>query len=211
MPPGYTARVLIAWGDPVSDGPEFKQDASNTAAEQALQRGMHNDSVVYFPINGSARGLLVQNNGYAEEGLLFAQSAYATKGQRCRCRKTAAEKATARYAGFDHFLKGLIAGAFTRIIVILIRHSYPLLQENFAEGLYASWRVLVQRSDEVSINTRLNFYWQAKIWAGDAMAHGRANGLSVQLILGDLENRRRAALSSCEKMSRNLPFGLSFR
>ena len=71
VPPGYTARVLIAWGDPVSNGPEFKPDASNSAADQALQWGMHNDGVVYFPINGSTRGLLVQNNEYADEGLLF--------------------------------------------------------------------------------------------------------------------------------------------
>jgi secreted PhoX family phosphatase len=71
VPPGYTARVLIAWGDPVSTGPALKQDASNSAADQALQWGAHNDGVVYFPINGSARGLLVQNNEYADEGLLF--------------------------------------------------------------------------------------------------------------------------------------------
>ena len=30
VPPGYTAQVLFAWGDPVSDGPAFKPDASNT-------------------------------------------------------------------------------------------------------------------------------------------------------------------------------------
>lgn len=71
VPPGYTAKVLIAWGDPVSNGPAFKQDASNSAAEQAQQWGMHNDGVVYFPINGSARGLLVQNNEYTDDGLLF--------------------------------------------------------------------------------------------------------------------------------------------
>src|SRR5215510_9352998 len=71
VPAGYTARVLIAWGDPVSNGPAFNQDASNSAAEQALQWGTHNDGLVYFKINGSARGLLVQNNEYADEGLLF--------------------------------------------------------------------------------------------------------------------------------------------
>jgi hypothetical protein len=49
VPPGYTANVLIAWGEPVSNGPAFKPDASNTAAEQAQQWGMHNDGVVYFP------------------------------------------------------------------------------------------------------------------------------------------------------------------
>ncbi len=71
VPEGYTARVLIAWGDPVSDGPEFKPDASNTAFEQEWQWGMHNDGVVYFPIHGSARGLLVQNNEYTDDELLF--------------------------------------------------------------------------------------------------------------------------------------------
>ena len=71
VPPGYTARVLIAWGDPISNGPAFKQDASNTAAEQAQQWGAHNDGLVYFPISGPTHGLLVQNNEYADEGLLF--------------------------------------------------------------------------------------------------------------------------------------------
>jgi secreted PhoX family phosphatase len=71
VPPGYTAKVLIAWGDPVSDGPLFSQDASNSAADQALQWGMHNDGLVYFPIAGSSRGLLVQNNEYTDDGLLF--------------------------------------------------------------------------------------------------------------------------------------------
>ncbi len=71
VPDGYTAEVVIAWGDPVSDGPPFKPDASNSAADQALQWGMHNDGLVYFPINGSSRGLLVQNNEYTDDGLLF--------------------------------------------------------------------------------------------------------------------------------------------
>ena len=72
VPPGYKAEVLIAWGDPVSNGPIFKQDASNSAADQAQQWGMHNDGVVYFPIIGSQRGLLVQNNEYTDDGLLFS-------------------------------------------------------------------------------------------------------------------------------------------
>jgi uncharacterized protein len=71
VPPGYTARVLVAWGDPLSDGPAFKPDASNSAAEQAQQWGMHNDGLVYFPIRGSRRGLLVQNHEYTDDGLLF--------------------------------------------------------------------------------------------------------------------------------------------
>jgi len=71
VPKGYTADVLIAWGDPVSNGPAFKQDASNTAEEQARQWGMHNDGMVYFPIVRSQRGLIVQNNEYTDDGLLF--------------------------------------------------------------------------------------------------------------------------------------------
>jgi uncharacterized protein len=72
VPRGYTARVLIAWGDPVSDGPEFRQNASNSALEQEWQWGMHNDGVVYFPINGSSRhGLIVQNHEYTDDVLLF--------------------------------------------------------------------------------------------------------------------------------------------
>jgi secreted PhoX family phosphatase len=71
VPKGYTADVLIAWGDPVSHGPAFKSDASNTAVEQARQWGMHNDGLVYFPIVRSQRGLIVQNNEYTDDGLLF--------------------------------------------------------------------------------------------------------------------------------------------
>ena len=71
VPPGYTARVLIAWGDPVSDGPAFEPDASNSAADQAQQWGMHNDGVVYFPIRRAREGLLVQNSEYTDDVLLF--------------------------------------------------------------------------------------------------------------------------------------------
>ncbi len=63
--------MLIAWGDPVSNGPAFAPDASNTAAEQAEQWGMHNDGLAYFPIEGSRRGLLVQNHEYFDPTLLF--------------------------------------------------------------------------------------------------------------------------------------------
>jgi uncharacterized protein len=72
VPQGYTANVLIAWGDPVSSGPGFRADASNSADDQALQWGMHNDGLIYFPLLGSQRGLLVQNNEYTDDVLLFA-------------------------------------------------------------------------------------------------------------------------------------------
>jgi secreted PhoX family phosphatase len=71
VPKGYTAHVLIAWGDPLSKGPAFLPDASNSARDQEKQWGMHNDGLVYFPLNGSDHGLLVQNHEYTDDELLF--------------------------------------------------------------------------------------------------------------------------------------------
>jgi hypothetical protein len=71
VPEGYSAQVLIAWGDPVSTGPKYRPDASNTAEDQARQWGMHNDGLVYFPLQGSQRGLLVQNHESSDDVLLF--------------------------------------------------------------------------------------------------------------------------------------------
>jgi len=93
VPEGYTAKVLISWGDPISDGPAFRADAGNSAADQAQQWGMHNDAVTFFPLDRSdrafdrsdsalnagyrgrrprvRRGLLVQNHEYSDDVLLF--------------------------------------------------------------------------------------------------------------------------------------------
>ncbi len=71
VPDGYTAKVLISWGDPISNGPAFKPDASNSADDQSLQWGMHNDGLVYFPVDGSRHGLIVQNHEYTDDVLLF--------------------------------------------------------------------------------------------------------------------------------------------
>jgi secreted PhoX family phosphatase len=74
VPAGYVAQVIAPWGEPVGVPgamPAWKPDASNTAAEQALQLGMHHDGIHYFPIDGARRGLLVMNHEYVDEGLLF--------------------------------------------------------------------------------------------------------------------------------------------
>jgi secreted PhoX family phosphatase len=74
VPSGYTADVLYRWGDPISDGPAFKADASDTASAQERQAGMHHDGLQYFPLpagsNASARGLLAINHEYTDDGLL---------------------------------------------------------------------------------------------------------------------------------------------
>jgi secreted PhoX family phosphatase len=80
VPEGYTARVLFAWGDPISDGPAFKQDASNSADDQLKQAGMHHDGMYFYPFVESGafgvmrlsntHGLLVVNHEYTDDGLL---------------------------------------------------------------------------------------------------------------------------------------------
>jgi secreted PhoX family phosphatase len=73
VPEGYSVQVIAAWGEPVGlsgDNPAFKFDASNTAAQQEAQMGMHHDGIHYFAQNGSTQGLLVMNHEYADDGLL---------------------------------------------------------------------------------------------------------------------------------------------
>ena len=74
VPQGYSAQVFYAWGDPVSDGPAFKVDASNTAEEQLLQAGMHHDALQFFSlpagVTSSQHGLLVMNHEYIDAQIL---------------------------------------------------------------------------------------------------------------------------------------------
>jgi secreted PhoX family phosphatase len=79
VPPGYRARVLYAWGDPIGASglpagePAWRGDASEDAAAQALQAGMHHDGMHFFPLpaRGADRGLLALNHEYVDHGLLF--------------------------------------------------------------------------------------------------------------------------------------------
>jgi secreted PhoX family phosphatase len=75
VPPGYTAQVLIPWGTPLhSSGPAWLEDASNSAADQEQQVGMHHDGMHFFPLHrgrhGSQRGLLVVNHEYVDQIIL---------------------------------------------------------------------------------------------------------------------------------------------
>jgi uncharacterized protein len=73
VPEGYLATPFAAWGEAVgalAGMPTFKDDASNTAAEQALQMGMHHDGMHFYALAGSQRGLLAMNHEYVDDGLL---------------------------------------------------------------------------------------------------------------------------------------------
>jgi secreted PhoX family phosphatase len=73
VPDGYVAEAIAAWGEPIGvagNMPAFKIDASNSAADQAVQMGMHHDGIHYYPLDGSKRGLLAMNHEYTDDGLL---------------------------------------------------------------------------------------------------------------------------------------------
>lgn len=80
VPAGYVARVLAAWGDPLVKGaPDWDVNATQDAAAQALQVGMHHDGMHYFPFPGrgegdnveaNRRGLLCVNHEYTDENQL---------------------------------------------------------------------------------------------------------------------------------------------
>jgi len=73
VPEGYVAEPIALWGEPVGlelGMPAFREDASNSAQEQALQLGMHHDGLHYFALDGSRHGLLAINHEYTDDGLL---------------------------------------------------------------------------------------------------------------------------------------------
>ena len=75
--PEYEATVLYRWGDPVGvpgNMPPFRMDGSNSAADQAVQAGMHHDGMWFHPLpygsGASTHGLLAMNHEYLDDGLL---------------------------------------------------------------------------------------------------------------------------------------------
>lgn len=78
VPAGYSAKLFVAWGDPIMPGgTAFTGTASETAAEAKKQYGAHTDGMHFFPFTGpdgkplSDRGLLCANNEYTHEEILF--------------------------------------------------------------------------------------------------------------------------------------------
>ncbi|MBW8718870.1 MAG: DUF839 domain-containing protein, partial [Variovorax paradoxus] len=54
VPPEYEWQLLYPWGTPTGIAghpmPAFAPDGSNSAADQALQAGMHHDGMHFFPL-----------------------------------------------------------------------------------------------------------------------------------------------------------------
>ena len=76
VPEGYVAHALIPWGTPLVGGLDWKPDATNTSAEQALQVGFNHDGMHYFPLwwgrRGNRRGLLVLNHEYTDANQIYS-------------------------------------------------------------------------------------------------------------------------------------------
>jgi hypothetical protein len=75
VPEAYTWQVVNAWGDPIMAGaPDFRPDASQSAAEQAMQSGMFHDGMHYFPLpkgsSSSTQALIGINYEYTDDNLL---------------------------------------------------------------------------------------------------------------------------------------------
>jgi len=80
VPAGYKAEVLLAWGDPIMPGaPNWDVAATQNAAAQEKQAGMHHDGMHFFPFPArgggksglsSQRGLLCINHEYTDENQL---------------------------------------------------------------------------------------------------------------------------------------------
>jgi secreted PhoX family phosphatase len=75
LPEGYSYEILAPWGTPLLAGaPEFLEDASNSAADQAMQVGFNHDGTHYFPLPkfGNSRGLLVMNHEYTDASQIYS-------------------------------------------------------------------------------------------------------------------------------------------
>ena len=97
VPAGYTAELLVAWGDPITpDGVAFAADASQDADAQEEQYGAHTDGMHFFPMSSrgrvlSDRGVLCANNEYTHEEVLHPDGLVGASGYSiAKCRKSQA-------------------------------------------------------------------------------------------------------------------------
>ena len=88
VPEGYVAQVIAAWGEPIGvpgNMPAWRGDASASAADQAVQMGMHHDGIHFYPLAGDGtRGLLAMNHEYTDDGLLHTDGLKAWSAEKVK-------------------------------------------------------------------------------------------------------------------------------
>jgi hypothetical protein len=89
VPAGYSARVLVSWGDSLTAAAHWDTLGAMDEATQLRTFGAHNDGMHYFPFPasgkdkgngklGNTRGLLVANHEYCDPGLVCNSITYGT-------------------------------------------------------------------------------------------------------------------------------------
>jgi secreted PhoX family phosphatase len=89
VPEGYTATPFVPWGTPITGSmPAFKDDGTNTGADQEHQVGAHHDGLFFLPMDAkttgtnSDEGLLVMNHEYFDPNVFHANGATIVAGKR---------------------------------------------------------------------------------------------------------------------------------
>ncbi|MCM2312683.1 MAG: DUF839 domain-containing protein, partial [Steroidobacteraceae bacterium] len=148
LPAGYEYEILAPWGTPLLAGaPDFAEDASNTAADQAKQVGFNHDGTHYFPLPkfGNSRGLLVMNHEYTDANQIYS----AQQGSAITPDAAGREKVAKALAGHGVSVIAIARGANGQWNVVQgdphnrritgttpmqfsgpVRASHPLLQSN---------------------------------------------------------------------------------
>lgn len=160
--PGYSADVLIRWGDPVLAGAPAFEPARQTPATQAMQFGYNNDFIGYAPMpfgsDNPDRALLCVNHEYNNEEVMFPGIGRQDK------------------RGFPDMTAELVA-------IEMAAHGGTVLQVEKADG---KWRPSEDRSRNrrITANTPMRF-------AGPAAGHARMKTFADPAgtrVLGTLNN-----------------------